>query len=74
MGIQAPAEVKYQLIYEALRSDNNELTISYMCQYAGVSRSGFYAWIDAIDSRKQREEADRADYELIKQGISFGLR
>lgn len=71
MGIQAPAKVKYQLIYEAIRSDHNELTISYMCQYAGVSRSGFYAWIDAIDSRKQCEEADRADYRLIKQAFDF---
>ena len=71
MGIQAPAEVKYQLIYEAIRSDQNELTISYMCKFAGVSRSGFYAWIDAIDARKRREEADRVDYELIKQAFDF---
>ena len=71
MGIQASAEVKYQLIYEAIRSDQNELSISYMCKFAGVSRSGFYAWIDAIDARKRREEADRVDYELIKQAFDF---
>lgn len=71
MGIQAPAKVKYQLIYEAIKSDDNKLNISYMCKFAGVSRSGFYAWINAIDSRSRREKADMADYELIKKAFDF---
>ena len=30
MGIQAPAKVKFALIYEAIKQDDNLLNISYM--------------------------------------------
>ena len=43
MGIQAPAEVKYGLISEAVRHDGNLLNISALCRISGVSRSGYYA-------------------------------
>jgi transposase InsO family protein len=32
---------------------------------AGVSRSGYYNWLNSGDSRKAKEERDRADFELI---------
>ena len=56
MGIEAPAEVKYGLIHEAVRHDDNLLNISYLCRLAGVSRSGYYAWLDAAPIRQAREE------------------
>lgn len=71
MGIQAPAEVKYRLIHEALQGDNNRLSISEMCSIAGVSRSGYYAWIDAAPGRKTREETDASDFVLIKQAYDY---
>lgn len=43
MGIQAPAEIKFALIYEAIKQDDNKLSISFLCEIAGVSRSGYYA-------------------------------
>ena len=52
MGIQAPAEVKYRLIQEVTRQDDNRLNISALCRIAGVSRSGYYAWIEAAALRK----------------------
>ena len=61
MGIQAPAEVKFALIYEAIQHDDNALSISYMCQIAGVSRSGFYAWMSAAPARQKREDHDLYD-------------
>ncbi len=51
MGIQAPAEVKYGLIHEAVRQDDNLLNISALCRIAGVSRSGYYAWLEAAPLR-----------------------
>ena len=71
MGIQAPAEVKYGLIHEAVRQDDNLLNISALCRIAGVSRSGYYAWLDAAPSRQTREEADSADFALVKQAYEF---
>lgn len=71
MGIQAPAEVKYSLIHEAVRQDGNLLNISALCRIAGVSRSGYYAWLDATPLRQSREEMDRADFALVKQAYEF---
>ena len=71
MGIQAPAEVKFALIYEAIQQDNNVLSISFMCEIAGVSRSGFYAWMKAAPARQKRESRDQADYVLILEAYRF---
>ena len=71
MGIQAPAVVKYGLIHEAVRQDDNLLNISELCRIAGVSRSGYYAWLDAAPLRQKREEADSADFALVKQAYEF---
>ncbi len=71
MGIQAPAEVKYSLIHEAVRQDDNLLNISALCRIAGVSRSGYYAWLEAAPLRQSREEADSADFALVKQAYEF---
>ena len=71
MGIQAPAKVKYAIIYETISNDNNALSISYMCEIAGVSRSGFYAWLDAAPTRDRRDEQDRKDFDLILEAYRF---
>ena len=71
MGIQAPAEVKYRLIQEAIRRDDNQLNISALCRIAGVSRSGYYAWIVAAPLRQSRESSDSADYALVRQAYAF---
>jgi transposase InsO family protein len=71
MGIQAPAEVKFALIYEAIQQDNNVLSISFMCEIAGVSRSGFYAWMKAAPARQKRESRDQADFVLILEAYRF---
>ena len=71
MGIQAPAEVKYRLIHEAVKQDDNLLSISALCRVAGVSRSGYYSWIEAAPKRQIREESDETDFALIKQAYEF---
>ena len=42
-----------------------------MCQIAGVSRSGFYAWISAAPIRQKREYHDQADFALILEAYRF---
>lgn len=71
MGIEAPARVKYSLIQEAIQADGNLLNVTWMCQIAGVSRSGFYAWQRNEPSRQQREQDDCADFDLILEAYRF---
>ena len=71
MGIQAPAEVKYSLIHEAICQDDNQLNISALCRIAGVSRSGYYAWVEAAQRRQHREENDMADFTLVRQAYEY---
>lgn len=71
MGIQAPAEVKYQLISNAIRKDNNLLCISTLCEMAGVSRSGYYSWCSKEGVRKERQKKDDEDFKLILEAYQF---
>lgn len=71
MGIQAPAEVKFAIIEEAIVREDNVLSVSYLCRIAGVSRSGFYAWMKAAPSRKKRDNHDREDFDLILEAYRF---
>ena len=65
MGIKATSEVKYSLIHEAIHQASSELNVRELCLIAGVSRSGYYAWIKAAPLRVEREEADKRDFALI---------
>ena len=60
-----PPQVKFQIIYDATRVDNNLLSISTLCEIAQVSRSGYYNWLNTADKRQEREEQDQKDFELI---------
>ena len=71
MGIEAPAEVKYGIIHEAVKQDNNLLNISMMCRIAGVSRSGYYGWLDSADYRQACEAQDARDFELVLDAYRF---
>lgn len=71
MGIETTPEVKFSLIYEATKRDNNMFSISEMCRIAGVSRSGYYAWLAAAPNRQKRDESDAADFDLILNAYRF---
>lgn len=56
---------KYQLIYEMTNQPENALSVSKLCKIACVSRSGYYDWISNAEKRRQKEEQDDADFELV---------
>lgn len=64
MSIETPAREKFRIIREMTERDNNILKISWLCQTAGVSRSGYYAWLAREPKRLQQEEQDRQDFLL----------
>ncbi|MEE5991280.1 MAG: IS3 family transposase [Lachnospiraceae bacterium] len=76
MGRSAPL---FEIIYNTVQENDNDLSIELLCGIAGVSRSGYYAWVKAIPERARREQEDREDFKLIliayrKRGYSKGAR
>ena len=66
-----PASAKYSIIQEMTQNDNNLLNIVWLCEAAGVSRSGYYSYLKAEESRQQREEQDRCDFLIIVGAYQF---
>lgn len=62
--VERPAE-KYALILR-LVSAGKQLSVNYLCEIAGVSRSGYYRWLGCVPARARREEADYEQHLLIK--------
>ena len=42
-----------------------------MCEITGVSRSGYYNWVDSAEKRAEKEAQDRADFELILEAYNY---
>jgi transposase InsO family protein len=63
--INKPSE-KYVLIHDLVTVAGEEFSVSYLCDVAGVSRSGYYRWLRCSGNRDQREKADYEWHLLIK--------
>lgn len=63
--------LKYQIIYDIISADDNVLNIKELCQVAGVSRSGYYAWVNAQPKRVERELQDQKDFDLILAAFQY---
>lgn len=70
---------KFEVIQKTLQDEDNQLSVSMLCETAGVSRSGYYRWVNAAGIREEREKKDREDFKLILDaynqcGYSKGAR
>lgn len=65
MFMNGSPQTRYEIIAETIARDDNLLNISYLCEIAGVSRSGFYYWQKNGKKPSDTEERDRRDFELI---------
>ncbi len=69
----------FELIHFFVSRSEGHLSILEMCRIAGVSRSGYYAWVKAIPICEAQEEQDRKDFDSILEayqwrGYSKGAR
>lgn len=55
----------FEIIYNTIQLSNNALSVKELCSIAGVSRSGYYAWVKAAPIRELQEQKDREDFNLI---------
>lgn len=58
---------KFMLINQIIREFSLSRMVTFLCEKAGVSSSGYYAWQKAEKVRIERLESDWKDYELIKE-------
>jgi transposase InsO family protein len=65
MILHASPNAKFGIIREMAGRAGNRLDIKELCRIAGVSRSGYYRWLQAEPSRQVREERDKADFDQI---------
>jgi putative transposase len=63
--VDRPSEM-YALIHDLVTASSKEFSVSYLCDVAGVSRSGYHRWLSCASGRLQREKADYEQYVLIK--------
>ena len=56
---------KFEIIHETIQKSNNQLSVKMLCEIAGVSRSGYYNWVNTEETRLKKEEQDRVDFELV---------
>ena len=62
---------KFQIIHSVLQDKRNVLSIEELCSIAGVSRSGYYNWINSEAKRLEKEVQDRKDFELILEAYKY---
>lgn len=55
----------FEVIHNTVRLNDNRLSVKELCMTAGVSRSGYYAWVKAAHAREAQELQDRKDFDLI---------
>lgn len=69
--MNVPASAKYAIIQEMMERENNLLNISWLCRAAGVSRSGYYSYLQNEEKRMLRETQDREAFEKILSAYNY---
>ena len=70
MFVPDPTGERFAMIQDTLSSHDNILSVSELCRIANVSRSGYYRWAAAAESRARRETQDQNDFALILQAYN----
>ncbi len=50
------APCKYEVIHNTLKDSPGVFNLSVLCEMAGVSRSGYYAWVKAAPARNNERQ------------------
>jgi len=69
--MRIPPNAKYEIIHEVMQRADNKLNITWLCEAAGVSRSGYYHYITTEDLRNARELKDSTDFQIILKAYRF---
>lgn len=61
----------FELINMIIKENNLKNVVSYLCKSAGVSRSGYYNYINSFEKRAEKEKQDLEDKELIMWAVKY---
>ena len=64
----------FEVIDKTVKASNNRLSVKELCKTAGVSRSGYYAWIKAAPVREAAEEQVKElqrEVQYLRQEVEF---
>lgn len=61
----------FELINMIIKENNLKNLVSYLCKSAGVSRSGYYNYINSAEKRAEKENQDLEDKELIMWAVKY---
>ena len=68
--MRIPANAKCTIIEQMMNREDNLLNVKWLCEAAGVSRSGYYHYLQTSELRKQREQQDRRDFLVILEAYN----
>ncbi len=60
----------FEIIHSVVSQPGTNLSVSAMCEIAGVSRGGYYAWVKRAPIREKSEERDKNDFDLILEAYN----
>lgn len=66
-GIVLRTHERYELINHIIREYQLKGMVKHLCEIAGVSRSGYYYWLNNEAARFGKYEQDSNDFELLHQ-------
>ena len=66
-----PTQEIFKIIDVTLLSYDNKLSISLLCNIAGVSRAGYYHWKNNEEMRYYKEIKDLEDFNLILEAYHY---
>ena len=61
----------FEIIHNTIEFSGNKISAKYLCDIAGVSRSGYYSWLKAAPKREVQEQKDREDFNIILQAYKM---
>lgn len=74
MEVRIPAQEKYKIIHKMASKKKARLNIKYMCEYAQVSRSGYYNYLKYSNNDSKKEQNDLKEFNLILEAYKFKRR
>lgn len=60
----------FKMIYETIRKNSYINMTKYFCELLGVSRSGYYSFLKADDTRKEKENSDLKVQKIILKAFN----